>query len=307
MTKFIVLASFIFCATAVAQASKPNQPDTTLLWKVEGEPLEQPSYLFGTIHLGGGRLNTLHPAAEQAFQEADVFYAEIPLDPGTQVAAMQGLVRKDGETLSGSIGPELAARLTEELKRINDHLDITPFERLHTWVIATALPILEFQLQGGTALDNVLWNRAQKEGKELDSIETVDSQFAIFNSLTEREQVIMLEATLDFMSSSRERGVDLIRATIDAYIRGDAIAIREIVNASLEEMTAGEHRELGEKLFAKLVTDRDAEMARTIVSRLEGAPQKTHFFAAGTAHLVGKESIVSHLQKAGYRVTRVEK
>ena len=46
-------------------------PDKPLLWKIEGNPLEKPSYLFGTIHLTTPRIEKLHPAAQKAFDAAE--------------------------------------------------------------------------------------------------------------------------------------------------------------------------------------------------------------------------------------------
>jgi hypothetical protein len=54
----------------------------------------------------------------------------------------------------------------------------------------------------------------------------------------------------------------------------------------LDEMRKGEHKELGERFYKKLLTDRDASMAEVIVKKLAKSPGDCHFFAAGAAHLV---------------------
>ncbi len=44
-----------------------------------------------------------------------------------------------------------------------------------------------------------------------------------------------------------------------------------------------------------------------IVTTLKKQPEAIHFFAAGAAHFCSEISIVTHLQDAGYTVTRIEK
>ena len=39
-----------------------EHPAKPLLWKIEGKDLVQPSYLFGTIHIGSAAVVTLHVA-----------------------------------------------------------------------------------------------------------------------------------------------------------------------------------------------------------------------------------------------------
>ena len=92
-------------------ASTLKHPVKPALWKIEGKGLEKPSYLFGSIHLGDPRVTTLHPDAEKAFVASDHFYAEIDLDPAKQMAIAPKLMRKDGKTLSESIGPDLTGKL----------------------------------------------------------------------------------------------------------------------------------------------------------------------------------------------------
>jgi uncharacterized protein YbaP (TraB family) len=55
----------------------------------------------------------------------------------------------------------------------------------------------------------------------------------------------------------------------------------------------------------RLLTDRDVTMAATIVEMLAKEPGSVHFFAAGAGHFSSKTSIRSHLETAGYTVTRV--
>jgi uncharacterized protein YbaP (TraB family) len=285
----------------------PAHPVKPLLWKIEGKGLSKPSYLFGTIHLGSGPLAKLHPAAEAAFEQSDVLYTEIPFDQKTQLGATRLLLRNDQKTLVQSIGEKLKNRLDEELAAINPQLDSEPFQSLKTWAVAATLPMLKAQIGGEQAMDGTLWQRAEAEEKKTDSIETVESQLGVFDAFNEEEQIIMLSETLKMMKEDRLAKKDSMQELIDAYVTGDLQSLQKTLDKSLDEMRKGEHKELGERFYKKLLTDRDASMAEVIVKKLANSPGDCHFFAAGAAHFAGDKSIRAHLEKAGYKITRIEK
>lgn len=288
-------------------AEEPAHPLKPMLWKIEGKGLSKPSYLFGTIHLGSGPLATLHPTAEKAFQECDVLYTEIPLDKKTQMQVARQLMRQDNKTLVQSIGEKLKNQVEAELQAINPELNIDPFQPLKTWFVSATLPVLKSQLSGETAMDATLWKRAQEAEKQTDSIELVDSQLRLFDPFTEEEQIISLSETLRVMREDREAKKDSTKEMIDAYVSGDADELRKEMEKHFARMTEGEHKELGLRYRRAILTDRDRTMAATIAEKLAASPEKCHFFAAGAAHFAGEVSIRTHLEKEGYKITRIEK
>ena len=302
-----LLAGLICMAPATLRADEaPAHPLKPMLWKVEGGKLSKPSYLFGTVHLGSGPLANLHPAVEKAFSGADVVYTEIPMDAKSQLEGTMKTVRKDGRKLSESIGADLTKQLDAELGRINPQLDSTPFQQLKTWVAAVSLEVIESQMKGETAMDQKLWQRAEKEGRKTGAIETLDSQLAVFDSFKEEEQIVFLAESLRIAREDREAGKDSTQELVDVYVKGDADLLKKEMDRQMETIAKGEHKELGERLMKKVLTDRDKTMAATMVEILGKSPGETHFFAAGAAHFAGPASIRSHIEKQGYTVTRVE-
>jgi uncharacterized protein YbaP (TraB family) len=307
LISFFATVALAILPQLVFSEEAPTHPVKPLLWKIEGKGLSKPSYLFGTIHLGSGPLAKLHPAAEAAFEQSDVLYTEIPFDQKTQLGATRLLLRNDQKTLVQSIGEKLKNRLDEELAAINPQLDSEPFQSLKTWAVAATLPMLKAQIGGEQAMDGTLWQRAEAEEKKTDSIETVESQLGVFDAFNEEEQVIMLSETLKMMKEDRLAKKDSMQELIDAYVTGDLQSLQKTLDKSLDEMRKGEHKELGERFYKKLLTDRDASMAEVIVKKLANSPGDCHFFAAGAAHFAGDKSIRAHLEKAGYKITRIEK
>lgn len=308
LLKSILPVAFILgagCFTATAQEAEKH-PEKPLLWKVEGKELKKPSYLFGTIHLSTPPVGNLHPAAEKAFEASDVVYTEIPMDMKTQMGMVGLLMRKDGKTLDESIGEKLSGELDAELKAINPQLNAVPFQTFKTWAMAASIPLLKSQLKGEQALDLALWNRATKEGKETGGLETAEGQVGVFEAFGEADQVKFLGETLKQLREDRESGKDSVGALVSAYASGDEEKVRQEMDKAMEQMAAGENKDLGERLMKRLLTDRDASMAKTIGEKLQAAPDKTQFFAVGAGHYAGKPGIRGHLEEQGYRVTAIK-
>lgn len=286
-------------------AEAPPHPEQPMLWKVEGDALEKPSWLFGTIHVGSGPVVTLHPAAAHALEDSDIVYTEVPMDMATQLGMTRHVIRSDGRTLGDAIGKELGSQLDAELDAIQPGLNAAPFQSLKTWAVAVTIPMLKTQLQGGKPLDLLLWNQAEERGKTTAALEKPADQFSIFDDLEEEEQVILLSESLRMSQEARLNDEDPIRALIDSYLRGDTQALEAEMERQFTEMSEGEHRELGEKLLQRMIGDRNVSMARRITEILAEQPGQTHFFAVGTGHYVGDDNIGQLLEKQGYRVSRV--
>lgn len=168
------------------------------------------------------------------------------------------------------------------------------------------LPMLPFQLEGGKPLDMALWDRAEKAGKKTAGMQTTAEQLAGFHDFNEQEQVVLLEETLRLLKKDRDEGKDSTRDLVDAYVSGDVEKIEAECDKALKATSEGEHKELGERLIKRLLTDRDVIMADYIDATLKKSPDEVHFFAAGAAHYTGKNGVRAHLAKKGYTVTRME-
>jgi uncharacterized protein len=309
--RLLTLACAALGVSAMTPASRaeaePKHPLKPLLWKIEGKGLAQPSYLFGTIHISKGPAVTLHPAAQEAFDASSHFYAEIPLDPASQMATLPLMMRKDGKKLDEAIGKDLAAEFNAELKLINPALDSAPFQAMSTWTAAMLPQMLPHQLEGGKPLDLKLWEQAATAGKKTAGMEKPEAQMIAFTELTEAEQVIFLAEALKGIKKERAEGKDTIKDLIDAYITGEPAKVNAVMDRSIREMAEGEHKELGRKLMKRLLNDRDKTMADFIVAALRDQPAATHFFAAGAGHFLSETNISTYLVDAGYTVTRIEK
>lgn len=290
-------------ATAAVSANEaPAPPDKPFLWRVEGNGLQKPSHLFGTIHLSNERIAQLHPAAERAFTAADVVHAEVSLNMADQMGAAVLMMRRDGKKLSESIGPELTEQLKASLQAIQPGLDIAILQPMKTWAAAMIVVMLPHQLKGDQPLDVILWNRAKELEKATAALETIQDQIAAFETLDEAEQVIYLRETLTTLGDH----ADLMPRLIAAYETGDDQVMDKLFAESMELGSDDEQvREISKRLMHALLTARDVTLAAKIHEVLTANPETSHFFAVGAAHYLGDNSIRKHLADQGYTITRI--
>src|SRR5687768_1037471 len=89
--------------TTLAQGAK----DKTLLWKISGNGIERPSYLFGTIHLLCEEDAILSSNLKKAIKDCDVVYLEVDMDNLFEMfGAMNKMKMKNDTTLRDLLSEE---------------------------------------------------------------------------------------------------------------------------------------------------------------------------------------------------------
>ena len=294
--RWLVVPVLLLVTLFTARAAETPKP---FLWRIEGGA--KPSYVFGTIHLPGTDVTTLSPATQKAVDSADALYTEIPMDMATQMKAATSLM--GGESLAKVLPKDLYERAEAELKRINPALNLQPFDQMKIWALAVTIGLIEEQLKnpGALPLDAMLYTTAQRAGKEVGGIETMEEQMELFEQFNKDEQIAMLRATLDDIERARKEGRNPLDEMRKAYLSGDLATLDKIVN----EWMTGLDPKLLARFMEELLTKRNQVMAKRIGEKLKSAPEKGQFFAVGAGHLMGEDGVLKLLEKQGLKVTRV--
>jgi uncharacterized protein YbaP (TraB family) len=267
-------------------------PSGLFLYRVERE--KHVSYLLGTIHLGFGFDEVLTPKAQSAFAAARVVITETDLTDDPASRLVQAALLPAGQTLNQMLDEPTWNAL---LKRLDGQVPTPVLAQMKPWLPAVLLGIAELKEAFDKArpgksermMDVELMDRAEKEGKTLRHLETVDEQIAVFENISIEEQVSELRHALEEDSRAQARALVL------AFQSGDETLLREALFDDQQMKNApGFYRAV---LFA-----RNARWLPVI----EGAlAQGDAFIAVGAAHLLGAEGLLETLRVRDYQIARV--
>jgi uncharacterized protein YbaP (TraB family) len=266
-----------------------------LLWQIEGEGA-RPSYLFGTMHVTDDEVVDLPAEVSQAFEAADSLTVEIVSTPDAPYRMYQAMLLSDGRGLDQVVGMELFQRTAAVGASYG--LDPRILRTFKPWAAMAMLsiPVTEVMRQraGEKALDDRLQIAASQRGMTMHSLETLEEQLAVFERLSEAEQIAMLASVIDLGDKVEAIFEDMRQA----YLARDTARILAISEAHQTGLDA----ELLEAFADDLINVRNDRMVERMAPRLsEGAS----FIAVGALHLPGERGILRQLEEQGYRVTRL--
>ena len=297
--KFALLtaAAIAFGSIAPASAQSPDPtapvPDADpAIWVVK-DP-DTTIYLFGTFHALDGKHAWFNDEVKSAFDKSGELVLEIP--PMDDKAALQPIIMKyafdaSGKPLSEKLSPAAKEKYTEALAAIG--APPTAFDKFRPFFAALTLVTLNAQKLGFTGengAEAVLTKAAKEEKKPIDALETVDFQMQLFANMPEKEQIDMLEQTLDQL----DEVATVFKEMNTHWSKGDSEGMAKLMNEMDAQSPA---------FYKRLITDRNANWAEWIDQRLD--KPGTVFVGVGAGHLGGKDSVQGFLAKRGIETSRV--
>jgi hypothetical protein len=133
-------------------------------------------------------------------------------------------------------------------------------------------------------------SQAQRSGKEVAGLETIDEHVAFWREMVERDS----ENLLVYILSRDKTVTDLYAKTRAAWMRGDVAALSS-TNASLRQANPGIAQRLLDRRNQRWVDRIEAEMKT-------GKPTA---IIAGAGHFSGPGSVIAILEKRGYKIEQL--
>lgn len=286
MFKKILLCGMALFSGLVAGAQSPSG---SLLWKVTGNGLQQPSYLYGTIHLICK--NDLHfsPAALQALKQSGELYLEIKMDEPDFAAKSMPLMMMSGDySLRSLFSAEDYTFLSAYVK---DSLgaDLAMLDKVKPLVVVSLLSQMSVSCKDRTATETALIALAKEQQKPVKGLETVADQIAVFDSIPDKEEARMIMQMVREIDKSKAQFEQLSVAYQQQNIR----QLYDIIASSPDIAP-----------FKNVLLDkRNIAWIPTITAQMKA---KTTFFACGAGHLEGEKGVIALLRKEGYKVEAVK-
>ena len=293
MTAPFFAAATLFAAAPAMAATAPALPDADpAIWIVK-DP-DTTIYLFGTFHALDGKHDWFNDEVKTAFDASKEVVLEIP--PVEDKSAMQPIIMKhaldaSGKPLSEKLSPATREKFAKALGELG--APPTAFDRFKPFFATLTLVMVNAQklgLTGEQGAEAVLTKAAKTGGKPVSGLETVDYQIGLFASMTEKEQIRMLEQTLDQLDQVEA----LFKQMNQHWTTGDADGFARLMNDMQAQSPAA---------YKLLLSDRNANWAEWIDKRLD--KPGVVFLGVGAGHLGGKDSVQDLLSKRGIKATRI--
>lgn len=270
--------------------------EKSLVWKVSGNGLKKPSYVYGTIHLIPKDDFKLPLAVGVALDNVRRVAFEIDMKEMTNFRTQIGLMTKalmpGGKTLKDLLPAEDYSFVKEKMNEKG--LPGGMFERMKPMFLSTMFSTGEEE--GGpetnaqmTSVEMELYRMARRRKLESAGLETAAYQMAIFDSIPYEAQAKMLVESLR-SSDKEEGGEDELAKMLELYRNQDINGMQTMIGDSQYGMDNYEDI---------LLKNRNHNWIPIMRRYMLDAPT---LFAVGAGHLGGASGVVALLRKEGYRV-----
>ncbi len=275
--------------------------NSQIFYKVEGNGLKSPSYIFGTHHLAPLSIIDSIPGCREALKNAGEIVGEIDMtiDQMTLAMKMQPyMMAPQDSTLSKVIKPEDFARINEEFKKWAPMpgMELTMLEPMKPMVVTSmvAIQIVKDKLPGFNPteqLDTYFQLQGKEAGKKIKGLESPEFQAQI---LYAAEPISKQAANLVEMLDNPQKNIENAEKLNKAYLNQD---LESLFSTMVDDEDASP------EYLDRIVNSRNANWLKSLPEILKG---NSCFIAVGALHLPGEKGIIEGLKKLGYTVTPIK-
>lgn len=278
-----------FLASICLLTSCKEEPlENTLLWKIEGEGLSEPSYLFGTIHISCDV--NLSEKIQEALDNTSRLVLEVDMDDLPQDMDFA----KYREIPNGKTLQDFFTQ--DDYKKVSDFYN--QYYKIDLAQYSTINPVLLTSEVIHTLLDCTpesyeleLMRNAELNQEELLGLETVDFQMELLANTN-------IQELADSMVDAVDMGWEANEAVMDSlywlYEQENVSGLYQLMNTSFD-LSYGLSQE-------DLLDKRNQDWIPKITALVEEQPT---FIGVGAGHLGGDQGVVRLLRRAGFTLTPV--
>jgi uncharacterized protein len=281
-------------AIAGGQPAVSND-NNTLLWKISGNGLDKPSYLFGTIHLLCADDAVLSDNMKKAIEGADDIYFEVDMDNLLDMFGAFTKMKMKGDTTLHDLLTE------EEYTKVKNYFEekgaMLPFSMLEKYKPILAASMLQSGSLpcGNTAvMEQVIMQHAKEKDKRIKGLETMAFQASILDSIPYKLQAQQLVQYIDDVNKGKDSDDNELTAIWKAYNDQDLKKLEDLMVKS--DIGISNYTDI-------LLYRRNSNWVTKLKTLLPGG---SLVVAVGAGHLPGEKGVINLLRKAGYTLTPVD-
>lgn len=291
-TSFVVIICLLTFNAQQSNAQKSHavKHEKSLLWEISGNGLEQPSYLFGTIHIIDSSYYSMGETAKEKLSKCDKLVTEIDTDDPNfqQKTIFASLMKTDSldNLLSKEEYEKVEAFFTEKLQ-----IPLQAVKKIKPLYLAEMPAILTIP-KNSKSYEEELVKIAKGQGKEVLGITTIEKESEIIDGISLEVQTQLLVESVDDQKFEEDK--TRREKVMSLYQKQDIDAILNTMKAATAEY---------EIVFDVMFHRRHEVWIPNIEQLMK---EHTCFFAVGVGHLAGEEGIIELLKKQGYEVKSVK-
>ena len=290
ITYIFLMTLFLGCKAQSQNHYKIQKDDNSLLWKISGNGLSKPSFLFGTFHLLCKDDIHFSDQLKKAISDCDEIYMELDMDdPSTMLSAMMYMNMRGDTSLSDLYSSTEYDRLknyfSDTLK-----LPLALLQKTKPYFLVALLYPRMMNCSSPAGVEEELLKLAKADKKEVQGLETMQFQASVFDSIPYKWQAKELLKNIDSFSVNKKE----FETMLDFYKSQNLDSIKTMLGKS----------EFGsEKYDDLLLNNRNTRWVQKLDTVMK---EKSVFVAVGAGHLVGQQGLISLFKTQGYTVEPLE-
>ena len=287
LNSLIIFITILFI-TLVNFNVNAQDNNTSIFWKVTGNRLEKPSYLYGTVHLIPKSDFFFIDSLENKFKSCSEIILEVDMDdPGFLAKTQQLMFMPDNKTLKDLLDTTEYNQLSEFFKD-SLNLQLEQFQRIKPFFLAQFI-IPKMINKPLTSYEMTFVQMAKKYNIDLTGLESVEEEMNSIDKIPYKKQAELILENINNFNENRQ----IYSKLIDAYKGADFENFYKLMLKSSTELKEFEQL---------LLIDRNERWIPRIEKMIKA---KSCFIAVGALHLERQNGLVALLRSKGYNVSPI--
>lgn len=289
----LVVVYFIVGCGSNKKSTKPTDTDEakTLLWRVSGNGLAKPNYLYGTMHILCANEVYISDSLLTAIKTVDKLYFELDMsDMGAMMKAFPKMMMK-GDTTLRTLLNETDYNAVKDYFKKNGQLPFSMVEKMMPLLTSATFAKEYMNCKtdiSGTEMRMMELNKVNGK-KPIGGLETIEDQIDAFGKISYKAQAEMLIKGMQDTEKSKKMFLQMKKH----YLNQDLTMLGKMMKESDEGLM--DHED-------DLLNNRNRNWIKAFKSIFQ---QYSIIAAVGAAHLIGENGIIELLRKEGYTVSPV--
>lgn len=263
----------------------------SLLWEITGNGLNQPSYLFGTMHILCANDARLSSNLKTIIKDCKEIYFEIDMDNMAELmGAMKYLRMNDGIKISDLLTAAEYERVQRYFEKNKTMLPFSMMNRFKPYFVSSLIGEKMMTCEQKNGMEELIMRESKQYEKPIKGLETTEFQASIFDSIPYTKQAKDLVDYIDSIDTYRQITLEMV----EVYRQQDI----ERMDALMKKSDPGM-----ESYMDLLLYNRNR---RWVVLMPPAMQQGSVLFAVGAGHLPGDQGVIRLLEKKGYTIKPID-